>query len=118
MGYLGGPNFPDDPTDLGPLVDLPGGFAEIFEYLAGLGYRGFEFFQFSQNVNELGRQPTSAEIRTYLDNAGLASLRHPHRRPRQSLTGTVATRCTTRPPVACPPAGRPSWTSPPRSATP
>ena len=24
MGYLGGPNFPDDPTDLGPLVPLPG----------------------------------------------------------------------------------------------
>jgi hypothetical protein len=72
-GYLGGPNFPADPTDLGPLVDLPGGFAETFEFLAGLGYRGFEFFQFSQNVNELGRQPTFAEIRSYLDNAGLAS---------------------------------------------
>jgi sugar phosphate isomerase/epimerase len=72
-GYLGGPSFPNDPTDLGPLVDLPGGFAETFEYLASIGYRGFEFFQFSQNVNELGRQPTSAEIRTYLDNAGLAS---------------------------------------------
>ena len=72
-GYLGGPNFPEDPTDLGPLVNLPGGFAETFEYLAGLGYRGFEFFQFSQNAAELGRQPTSAEIRAYLDNAGLAS---------------------------------------------
>lgn len=72
-GYLGGPNFPADPTDLGPLVDLPGGYAEVFEYLAGLGYRGFEFFNFSQNVNELGRQPTTAEIRSYLDNAGLAS---------------------------------------------
>src|SRR5829696_5407286 len=71
MGYLGGPNFPDDPADLGPLVPLPGGFVEVFEYLAGLGYRGFEFFQFTQNVNELGRQPTIAEIRTYLDNAGL-----------------------------------------------
>ena len=73
QGYLGGPNFPADPTDLGPLVDLPGGFEETFAYLAGLGYRGFEFLQFSQNVNELGRQPTPAEIRTYLDNAGLAS---------------------------------------------
>ena len=72
-GYLGGPNFPADPTDLGPLVDLPGGFAETFEYLAGLGYRGFEFFQYTQNINELGRQPTFAEIRSYLDNAGLAS---------------------------------------------
>jgi sugar phosphate isomerase/epimerase len=73
QGYLGGPNFPADPLDLGPLVDLPGGFEETFEYLAGIGYRGFEFFQFSQNVNELGRQPTPAEIRAYLDNAGLAS---------------------------------------------
>src|SRR5215212_835784 len=72
MGYLGGPNFPEDPTDLGPLVPLPGGFAEVFEYLASLGFRGFEVFQFTQNVNELGRQPTIAEIRTYLDNAGLA----------------------------------------------
>ena len=72
-GYLGGPNFPADPTDLGPLVNLPGGFAETFEYLAGLGYRGFEFFQFNQNSAELGRQPTHAEIRSYLDNAGLAS---------------------------------------------
>jgi sugar phosphate isomerase/epimerase len=70
-GYLGGPNFPMDPTDLGPLVDLPGGFNEVFAYLASLGYAGFEFFQFSQNVNELGRQPTIPEIRGYLDAAGL-----------------------------------------------
>ena len=75
MGYLGGPNFPDDPTDLGPLVPLPGGFIEVFEYLASVGYRGFEFFQYSQNTAELGgRQPTHAEIRSYLDNAGLASV--------------------------------------------
>ena len=73
MGYLGGPNFPDDPTDLGPLVPLPGGFIEVFEFLKSVGYDGFEFFQFSQNVNELGRQPTIAEIRTYLDNAGLVA---------------------------------------------
>ena len=53
MGYLGGPTFPEDPTDLGPLVPLPGGFQEVFEFLAGLGFRGFEFFQFTQNVNEL-----------------------------------------------------------------
>src|SRR5919198_1138289 len=71
MGYLGGPNYPQDPTDLGPLVPLPGGFAEVFEYLASVGVRGFEFFQSTQNVNELGRQPTAAEIRQYLDAAGL-----------------------------------------------
>src|SRR5215203_481303 len=73
MGFLGGPDFPEDPTDLGPLVPLPGGFQEVFEFLAGLGYRGFEFFQFTQNVNELGRQPTIAEIRSYLDAAGMTS---------------------------------------------
>ncbi len=73
MGYLGGPTFPEDPTDLGPLVPLPGGFQEVFEYLAALGFRGFEFFQFTQNINELGRQPTHAEIRSYLDAAGLVS---------------------------------------------
>ncbi len=82
MGYLGGPNFPEDPTDLGPLVPLPGGFQEVFEFLAGLGFRGFEFFQFTQNVNELGRQPTHAEIRSYLDAAGLTSIGHAHRRHR------------------------------------
>ena len=71
MGYLGGPTYPEDPTDLGPLRPLPGGFAEVFEYLASVGVNGFEFFQSTQNVNELGRQPTAAEIRSYLDSAGL-----------------------------------------------
>jgi hypothetical protein len=71
MGFLGGPNYPQDPTDLGPLVPLPGGFAEVFDYLASVGVRGFEFFQSTQNVNELGRQPTADEIRQYLDAAGL-----------------------------------------------
>ena len=86
MGYLGGPNFPDDPTDLGPLVPLPGGFAEVFEYLASVGYRGFEFFQFTQNVNELGRQPTIAEIRVVPRRRRPRRLRHPHRRPRRRCT--------------------------------
>ena len=71
MGFLGGPDYPQDPTDLGPLVPLPGGFAEVFEFLASAGVRGFEFFQSTQNVNELGRQPTADEIRSYLDAAGL-----------------------------------------------
>src|SRR3954447_7927683 len=71
MGYLGGPNYPADPADLGPLVPLPGGFAEVFEFLASAGVRGFEFFQSTQNANELGRQPTAEEIRGYLDAAGV-----------------------------------------------
>src|SRR3954469_3619952 len=71
MGFLGGPDYPQDPTDLGPLVPLPGGFTEVFEFLASAGVRGFEFFQSTQDARELGRQPTADEIRSYLDAAGL-----------------------------------------------
>ena len=39
MGRLGGPGYPEDPTDLGPLVPVPGGYAEVFEYLACGGDR-------------------------------------------------------------------------------
>jgi hypothetical protein len=74
MGFLGGPDYPEDPTDLGPLVPLPGGFAEVFEFLRSAGVRGFEFFQSTQDVRELGRQPTAAEIRGYLDAAGLKAV--------------------------------------------
>lgn len=74
MGFLGGPDYPDDPTDLGPLVPLPGGFAEVFEYLASVNVRSFEFFQSTQDARELGRQPTFAEIRGYLDAAGLKAV--------------------------------------------
>jgi len=73
MGFLGGPDFPEDPTDLGPLLPLPGGFAEVFEYLASIGYFGIEFFSLNQNIGTLGRQPTVEEIRSYLDAAGLKS---------------------------------------------
>jgi sugar phosphate isomerase/epimerase len=70
-GYLGGPRFPEDPTDLGPLVPLPGGFAAVFRYLASVGYRGFEFFSFDQGA---GNGPiTDAEIRAALDRAGLVA---------------------------------------------
>ena len=68
MGYLGGPNFPEDPTDLGPLVDLPGGFPEVFEFLGGLGFRGFEFFQFCAERERAAavsrRTPRSGRIST------------------------------------------------------
>src|SRR5262249_45544606 len=70
MGNLGGPDYPDDPTDLGLPEPLPGGYAEVFDYLASVGITGFEFFQSTQNVNELGRQPTAAGIRSYLDAPG------------------------------------------------
>jgi len=74
MGRLGGPDYPADPTDLGPLVPLPGGYAEVFAYLGSVGIGGFEFFQSTQDVRELGRQPTAAEIRSYLDAAGVSAL--------------------------------------------
>jgi sugar phosphate isomerase/epimerase len=67
-GYLGGPNFPADASDIGPAVTLPGGFAAVFEYLASVGYRGFEFFSFSQGANG---PITSEQIRAALDAAGL-----------------------------------------------
>jgi len=67
-GYLGGPDFPADATDVGPLVALPGGFRAVFEYLASVGYNGFEFFSFNQGANGV---ITNEELRTALDNAGL-----------------------------------------------
>lgn len=54
MGYLGGPNFPADPTDLGPLVPLPGGWKELFEFLAGAGFKQIEFAGYGQNANNPG----------------------------------------------------------------
>jgi sugar phosphate isomerase/epimerase len=69
-GYLGGRNFPEDPTDLGPLTPLPGGFAAVFEYLARVGYRGFEFFSFNQGPNG---PITNQELRAALDRARLVA---------------------------------------------
>ena len=81
---------PDDPTDLGPLVPLPGGFAEVFEYLASVGYKGFEFFSFSQTQGGTTNPPiTTQEIRTALDNAGLQSV--------GSHTGSIANLFNPRP---------------------
>jgi hypothetical protein len=54
MGFLGGANFPEDPTDLGPLVPLPGGWRELLEYLANLGYNQIEFAGYGQNANNPG----------------------------------------------------------------
>jgi len=67
-GYLGGPSFPQNGADIGPLVALPGGFVAVFQYLASVGYTGFEFFSFNQAPNPA---ITTQELRTALDNAGL-----------------------------------------------
>jgi sugar phosphate isomerase/epimerase len=75
MGYLGGPNFPNDPTDLGPLVPLPGGYQEVFDFLGQCGYGGFEFFQLSQNAqNPGGANPAVTQIKAWLDAAGIKSM--------------------------------------------
>src|SRR3954451_13076457 len=62
-GYLGGPNFPEDPTDLGPLVPLPGGFQEVFAYLGSVGITGFEFYDYGQ-FGMTGGYPTGDARRT------------------------------------------------------
>jgi len=54
MGFLGGPGFPEDPNDLGPLVPLPGGWRELFEFLANLGFKQIEFAGYGQNANNPG----------------------------------------------------------------
>ena len=54
MGYLGGANFPNDPTDLGPLVPLPGGWQELFQYFAAVGINQVEFAGYGQNANNPG----------------------------------------------------------------
>jgi sugar phosphate isomerase/epimerase len=69
-GYVGGPNFPADPTDLGALVPLPGGFAAVFDFLASVGYAGFEFYTLDQGANGA---ITPVQIREALDAAGLVA---------------------------------------------
>jgi sugar phosphate isomerase/epimerase len=54
MGYVGGPNVNLDPNDLGPLVPLPGGWRELFEFLAGVGFTQIEFAGYNQNANNPG----------------------------------------------------------------
>jgi len=53
IGVLGGPTFPEDPTDLVE-APLPGGWRELFEYLADLGYKQIEFAGYGQNSNNPG----------------------------------------------------------------
>jgi Xylose isomerase-like TIM barrel len=93
MGRLGGPTFPEDPTDLGPLVPLPGGWFELLEFLAGCGFKQIEFAGYGQNAaNPGGAQPNPAPggvttpasraaylayariLRGFLDNFGLRAI--------------------------------------------
>ncbi len=54
LGFLGGANFPEDPTDLGPLVPLPGGWRELFQFLADVGIHQVEFAGYGQNAANVG----------------------------------------------------------------
>ncbi len=74
-GYLGGANFPHDPTDLGPIVDLPGGWKELFEYFSKVGIRQVEFAGYGQNASNPGgnaaypNDHNAAGRAAYLDHA-------------------------------------------------
>ncbi|HZN70933.1 MAG TPA: sugar phosphate isomerase/epimerase [Micromonosporaceae bacterium] len=76
MGYLGGDNFPQDPTDLGPLVPLPGGWRELFEFFANVGIKQVEFAGYGQNANNPGgnagypNDGNAAGRAAYLEYAG------------------------------------------------
>jgi sugar phosphate isomerase/epimerase len=90
MGFLGGANFPEDPTDLGPLVPLPGGWRELFEFLAEVGIKQVEFAGYGQNAanpggtasypsdgNEAGRAAYldyAHRLRGFLDEFGLVAI--------------------------------------------
>ncbi len=93
MGHLGGPDFPADPDDLGPLVPLPGGWRELLAHLASVGYAQVEFAGYGQHPdNPGGRTPdpapggvTTAEsraayltyartLRGFLDEGGLRAI--------------------------------------------
>ena len=83
-----GPNFPDDPTDLGPLVPLPGGWKELFEYFAKVGIEQVEFAGYGQNPANPGgsasyvRHPRGPRglpgvrpvLRGFLDDNGLEAI--------------------------------------------
>ena len=74
--YLGGPDFPEDPTDLGPLVPMPGGWAELFAFLANAGITQIEFAGYGQNALNPGGTASypgdgnAAGRQAYLDYAG------------------------------------------------
>ena len=105
MGFLGGPNYPADPTDLGPTVPLPGGFLETFQFLKSIGYDGIEFFQFTQNIGSL-EDPAAI---TPTNPTGGVSRRSRRSRSCSTRRGcgpsaripAASTACTTRPRAGC-----------------
>ena len=66
MGNLGGDNIFNDPNDVGPSVPLPGGWKELFEFLASVGITQVEFAGYGQNANNPGgAQPPIAPQNVY-----------------------------------------------------
>ena len=54
MGHLGGDTYTEDLTDLGPLVPLPGGWRELFAFLANAGFTQIEFAGYGQHAKNPG----------------------------------------------------------------
>ena len=62
LGHVGEPGM-QSPEDLGPLVPLPGGFLEVFEFLASVGMKQIEFAGFGQNgANPGGAAPSLGSL--------------------------------------------------------
>jgi len=63
MGNLGGDDIFTNPNSQGPLVPLPGGWKELFEFLASVGITQVEFAGYNQNAaNPGGSAPNPAPM--------------------------------------------------------
>ena len=76
-GFLGGANFPEDPTDLGPLVPLPGGWRELFQFFADVGIHQVEFAGYGQNASNPGGTATDPSDGNATGGRRLPRLRPP-----------------------------------------
>ena len=72
-GLSGRAELPGGPDRPRPARAAPGRVPGDVRVPRGPRLPGLRVLPVLQNVNELGRQPTHAEIRSYLDNAGLTS---------------------------------------------
>jgi TAT (twin-arginine translocation) pathway signal sequence len=93
MGNLGGDDIFTNPNSQGPLVPLPGGWKELFEFFASVGIQQVEFAGYGQNAANPGGaapnpapggvfNPTNAAaylvygqtLRGFLDDSGLEAI--------------------------------------------
>ena len=77
MGNLGGADIFTNPNSQGPLVPLPGGWKELFEFFASVGIKQVEFAGYGQNAaNPGGAAPNRPEdVTTPAVAGGLPRLR-------------------------------------------